>query len=357
MPRAFVPLGVLPALAAFGALALLSACSTPGATSARASLASITDDAHPEPGLFATPQALATSFAPLGSASPDPGTPQGGPDALYQATPDEQTVAADDHDWNRRLIDPVTAPYIFESPLIHTSARPIYIRHNIPRNSILGGGNLKAYALQLRWAVTDRFAVIAVKDGRIDFEASAVPHETGWTDIAGGIKYAFIDDPRSGTIVTGGLIYEMHNGSTNVFQGNGSGAYRPFVSAGWDQGPVNVISSVGAHLPIDGDAESQSVDYHLHVSYEATEKFLPLVEVNGISYTNNGRALPVNQEAVDYGNLGSANVDGNDVITAAIGFRYRLTDDVDFGMAWEEPITERKDIFESRFMFDFVTRF
>lgn len=269
----------------------------------------------------------------------------------------QASAAAPPADWAQRLADPVTDPYLFESPVIESSLRPVVARHDFPDSSIFGGGHLDLFALQLRWAVNDRLAVIATKDGWVELEPGTGGDSDGLTDIAGGVKYAFVDDPQAGVLVTGGLVFEGSNGDSDVLQGNGDGAWRPFVSAGWDQGPQNLIATVGAFLPMDGHAESQYLDWHLHWSYEADEHWLPLLEVNGLHYTNNGTALPVNFEAVDYGNLGAADVEGNDVITGAIGSRYRIDRNSDLGLAWEQPLTTRKDIFESRITLDYVLRF
>lgn len=273
-----------------------------------------------------------------------------------------------DTHWAADVIDPITAPYQFESPLIHTSVRPIAIYHSFGKsNSPLGagqlisGGQLRAFALQARYAVTDRLAVIATKDGRVkaNFGSGGAlsGEETGWVDIAGGVKYAVIDDEEQGTLITVGLTFETTAGDRDVFQGNGEGLWRPFVSGLWASEDINVIASVAASLPVDGSAESQSVDYHLHLSPTDSGNFVPLIEINGIHYTDGGRALGVNFEGIDYANLGAALVEGNDLITAAVGFRYLTEGLGSFGLAYEKPVTSRSDLFGERITGDWVIRF
>lgn len=259
-------------------------------------------------------------------------------------------------EWSRRLVDPVTAPFLWESPVVASNVQPVFLRHEFPGTSILGGGNLRGYALQLRYAITERLAFIAIKDGRIDFNPAG-PDSTGWADVGGGFKYVVHDDPENGELVTVGFTYEAASGSRDVFQGNGEGVWHPFVSAGWDDGETTALASVGAYLPVDGDAEASFVDYHLQLAWPMDEVFVPLVEVNGIHYTNNGRALPVNQDGVDYGSIGAANVDGNDIITGALGFRWRWSESTDFGMAYGDTLTAREDIFGSRLTVDMIHRF
>ena len=271
----------------------------------------------------------------------------------------ETKLPADsDESWSQRLIAPVTAPYFFESPVIETNAQLKWLRHEFPKSSIFDGGYANIIALQLRYAVTDRFAIIATQDGWVDMNPKAGSDTHGYNDIGLGFKYALLDDKENGTIVTAGLTYIGHSGDRDVLAGTGGGAYHPFVSAGWDLETCNIIAGIGSYLPVNGDKNSQFVDWHLHASWDDGEDpFIPLVEVNGLHYTNNGRTLPVNFEAVDYNNLGSANVDGNDLITGAAGFRYRINKWTDFGMAFEAPITSRKDIFDKRVTLDLVRRF
>lgn len=260
-------------------------------------------------------------------------------------------------DFNDLLVDPITAPMTFETPVAHTSVNPMYIYHRLPSKSIFGGGNIQIWATQVRIAVTERLSLIATKDGHIDSNGEATPDERGYADLAGGFKYAVIHDPDRGFILTPGLTYELTNGSRDVFQGNGEGLWRPFVSAGLDLDRWNLIAAFAMSLPVDGDAESQSVDYHFHASYELTDSIIPVLEVNGISYTNNGRRLAANFEGADLANLGSNNVDGNDLITGALGLRLKLGSSVQLGVAYEENLTSRKDIFESRVTVDALFKF
>lgn len=259
--------------------------------------------------------------------------------------------------WSLDAVDPVSAPLTFESPLVHTSVRPVALYHSIPETNLLGGGRLKAFAVQARWAVTDRFAVIATKDGRAKLQTGILKDETGWLDIAAGVKYVIVDDPESKTLVTTGLTYETTAGDRDLFQGNGEGLFRPFVSALFGGDAVNVTASVAASLPVDGGAESSSVDYHLHFSPVTDSWFIPVAEINGIHYFDNGSNLPFNFEGVDYANLGSSGVQGHDIITAAVGARMRTGDNSTFGLAYERPVTNREDIFEDRITADWLLRF
>ncbi|MCP3915769.1 MAG: hypothetical protein GY711_09455 [bacterium] len=259
--------------------------------------------------------------------------------------------------WSQRLIDPVSSPVTFETPVVHTTVKPVFIDQSFPDDSIFGGGGFQVLALQLRWAVTDRLGIIATKDGYIDLEPDVGEDEDGFADLGAGVKYAVIDDRESGLIVTPGLIFETTSGDEEVFQGNGDGIVRPFLSAGLDRDRWNFLGSVAYSHPLDDDEEAASYDYHLHVSYEATADFFPLAEVNGITYTGDANALPVDFEGGDLINLGADDVSGNTVVTGAIGARYRVKERFFFGLSYEWPLTSREDLMDERFTFDVVILF
>ncbi len=275
--------------------------------------------------------------------------------ACVSASQMERTRAAS-RAWSRRLPDPVSAGTTFESPVIETGLEAHAIHQTLPEDSIFAGGNFRVYALQARYAVDENWAIIATKDGYIDFNPDSGPDESGYADIAGGAKFKAYSDPESGVIITPGLIIETDGGDRDVFQGNGDGVLRPFVSAGWDMDRTNLIGAMGYNLPLDSDAESSSLDYHLHLSYEVTPQFLPLVEINGITYTSNGRALGVDFEGGDLINLGATDVSGNTVVSGAIGAIYRPNDVVQVGLTYEQPLTSREDLLDERFWFAVLFR-
>jgi len=288
-------------------------------------------------------------------ASPG-GTDPGGPGAWPSPRVADDS-AGEPERWSERLIDPVTAPYLFESPVIENQVRPIYLRHWFPKDGIFGGGRVDVAALQLRLKLTERLAFIAVKDGSIDFEPHAGKDQTGAADIAGGLKYALLDDLQAGTLVTVGLSYETDGGDPDVLQGGSHGAWRPFLSGAQDADDFDVLWNVGYFRPVDHDEAADSIDWHLHCSWETGTPWRPLAEINGIHYTRNGNGLPIDVDGLDYTDIGSQDVKGADWITGALGVRYRLSQGVDLGLAYERPLTQRDDIFEDRVTADAVIRF
>lgn len=248
-------------------------------------------------------------------------------------------------------------PTIFESPVVEGSVRPMVMYQRLPETSIFGGGNVQVYAVQLRVPITERLGLIATKDGYIDLNPDNGTDEEGFADVAAGLKYALVDDREAGLVVSPGFVFEFDAGNHDVFQGNGDGVFRPFVSAGLARADFNLLGNIGFNLPVDGADETHSLDYHVHLSYDAHAHVQPLVEVHGISFTRNARALPVNFEGGDLINLGASRVAGQNVFTGAIGARFPINDTVSLGAAYEFPLGSRNDLLADRFTFDAVISF
>ncbi len=259
----------------------------------------------------------------------------------------------------KSFMHPVSQPVTFETPSVDTSLRPVFMHHEFPNSSVFQGGDLQLYALQARYAVNDKLGIIATKDGYIDLNPGVgALEDEGFADIAAGVKYEFYEDKERGILATGGLIIEADTGDHEVFQGNGDGLVRPFVSAGYTVEDVNLIGSLGFNLPFHGARESHSIDYHLHADYAVTEQFSPLVEFHGISYTRSGNNTALaGFEGGDLINLGAANVAGQNVFMGAVGGRFQAHERVSLGAAYEFPLGGRDDVLDWRITVDAVITF
>ena len=130
-------------------------------------------------------------------------------------------TAATIEDWRTDTISPVTNPLFFEYPQIRTEVRPIFMYHRIDDDFLTKGGLIRVYALQLRYAVNDRLAIIATKDGYINFEpTSGLQKHDGWADIGVGVKYALIDNRESRFILTPGVKFNIPFGQHSSFPGH-----------------------------------------------------------------------------------------------------------------------------------------
>jgi hypothetical protein len=277
----------------------------------------------------------------------------------------------DRHGRYEGFVPPMMHPYLFEDPFITTGVSLWGLWHEFPDSSILEGGQLWDVALQARVAVTDRIAFIATKDGWVSFRPGnpLVAEDGGFTDITVGFKGSLIDDRKNNFILTPSLRYQIASGDHGVLQGNGSGVFIPDVSMGW--GPFDrfhVIADFGGQFPVDTDAQSTSLMYHLHLDYALFQYFVPFAEIGGFSYLDGGDGstkvrlksgahVPIGlaqsllnkdpEEGLDYANVGSR-VAGNNVVVWSVGFRVPVTEHLILGAAYERPATGRKDVEEQR---------
>ncbi len=62
-------------------------------------------------------------------------------------------------------------------------------------------------------------------------------------------------------------------------------------------------------------------------------------------------------EGGDLFNFGSTGVAGNDIVTGAFGMKYKPCKNTEVGVAWEAPLTDRRDVLDNRLTFDFILRY
>ncbi|MEM1084804.1 MAG: hypothetical protein AAGI48_11900 [Verrucomicrobiota bacterium] len=275
---------------------------------------------------------------------------------------------------------PITNPTLFDLALPTTNIHPIFMYHSLPSyvNTTIGpvpmGGHVEIYALQAELALTERFSLVATKDGYVRIKPDTKPtwsKQSGFANIAGGAKYAFIYDPENSFVLSGTATFEFPTGNHDVFQGEGDGAINLIVSTAkaWDR--LQLAGAGGVSFAFDGQM-SDDCFLSAHTSYEVVPWFIPLVEVNWhhVLSTGSGRFNFFNQaggavpavatfEGNDLLNFGSSNASQNrDLVTAAVGFRSRLCESADLGFAYEIPLTDENDgIIDKRFTVDLVWRF
>jgi hypothetical protein len=276
---------------------------------------------------------------------------------------------------------PISNPTLFDLALPTTNIHPIFMYHNLPSSAnIVGGGSVpmgghvEVYALQFEYAFNERLSLVATKDGYIRFRPDTPglwTTQSGFANIAAGLKYAFIYDPVNAFAMSGTATYELPLGNHDVFQGEGNGVLNVLVSAVkmWDD--FQLAGGGGFRFPFDGQQATNSF-LSAHASYEVVPWFIPLVELNWHHvlsagngrpnyFTQAGGAVPVvaTFEGNDLLNFGAANASQNrDLVTAAFGFRSRVCSSVDLGFAYEIPLTDEEDgIIDDRFTVDLVWRF
>jgi hypothetical protein len=279
---------------------------------------------------------------------------QAGTPALAAKNP---TTPVEAVSWKAHTIAPVTNPIFFEDAVIRSEIRPIYAYHNIDDGFAVGGGTAQLYALQIRYGITDRLAFIANQDGYFAIKNKALNNPEGWMDLAAGFKYALIDDEASNFILTPGLTFHIPTGDDVIFQGRGGGEFNPFISfqKGW--GDLHLSGNVGARIPVTGNEQSTVGHYSFMLDYYTCRWFIPFISYNGFTVLNDGQNIGLNSEGYDVINFGSSQANGTTQGLLGVGFRSRILDNVDLGIAYEKAVVGPQDLTDDRFTFDICIRF
>lgn len=271
--------------------------------------------------------------------------------------------------WLDNTISPVTNPIFFEDPNITTELRPVYFNHRLPGTfefsggSVPLGGEIQVMAVQARLALTDKLALIATKDGYIASTPDhTLNHTYGWGDIAAGLKYAVIDNKEKSLIVTPGFTITLPTGNRSVFQGGGDGLWNLFVSAEKGFGDTHITANVGALIPNDFSDQTAQLHYSLQADYYVCQYFIPFVAANAYTVLTTGDqkllgAVDLNKELNDLSNFGATKAAGSTQFIPGIGFRSRLTHNLDAGFAYEYGLSHPQGIFKDRFTVDLIWRF
>jgi hypothetical protein len=265
--------------------------------------------------------------------------------------------------WEEKSLAPVTNPIFFEDPYIRSEVHPFYMYHKLDKDFLtggIGGGDIQVVALQLRWAVTDRLALIATKDGYVDADFDDVPSlsNDGFADIAFGVKYALIKSETNEFILTPGIKLEVPTGNTDVFQGNGDGEWDLFVSSAKNWDNLRAMGSVGVRVPNNWDDETAQSHYSVQLDYYTCPYFVPFVSLNAFTVLSEGDSkLPLEGEGFDLINFGARDSKGDTTGAVGVGFRTRVNEGSEFGFAFEHAAWRPRSVFEYRYTFDFLMRF
>lgn len=314
-----------------------------------------------------TPGAANTQTLPMKSKLNIAG--QTGAAALVLAAGTAAVNGADNTGWLDNTISPVANPIYFEDAKITSEVRPVYMYHMLPDTfdfaggKVPLGGQVQVMALQVRYALTDRLAIIATKDGYIQFQPDhTLANKYGWGDIAAGLKYALVDDQDNQLLVTPGFTVTVPTGSTDVWQGRGSGEENVFLSAekGFDK--FHASANVGVRVPNDFSQNTAQLHYSLQLDYYVCQYFIPFVALNGNTILSDGNqkllgVVPLNTEGYDLINFGSTQASGTTQLTLGGGFRTRIVKNVDIGASYEAGVVDPVGIFDSRVTVDVIWRF
>lgn len=255
------------------------------------------------------------------------------------------------------FVSPQTNPLYFEDPRSLTEARLLYLRNSVATG--LGApGSFDYFGTQLRAALTHRLSIITTKAGFFCMGSDLEPDD-GWANTNAGLKLALWADANHQRLLSLGALYEIPSGSGRTLQGAGNGELAMFVTGGTALGPGgNLLSAAGVRMPVNRADASQMLYWSNHVDHTLFSSRLYAVgEMNWYHYFGSG-SLPAGDAAgLDLFNFGHENVAGLEVITGAFGVRYKPTGNIEFGLIYELPMTEHKDILSNRLSADWITRY
>ncbi len=259
-----------------------------------------------------------------------------------------------DHRFSR-FISPTTNPVYFEDPRISTEVRFLFIQQKVPLAA--GGNSVQLYAMQAQIALSDRLSIVADKDGYIVSQNPLI--DDGFADVAAGLKYNFYADPERQRLASVGVSYEMPVGSTRSLQGNGSGEFHLYLTGAAQLGcDWHWVSGTGFRLPADTSDESQVWYWSNHLDRQLTDRVYAFGEVNWYHWMRSGRQTALaGVEGGDLFNFGSTGVAGNDIVTGAFGLKLKPSRCMELGIAWEVPLTNRRDILDNRLTVDCILRY
>ena len=291
---------------------------------------------------------------------------------LAALTNSASAADASKSNWLDNTISPVANPIFFEDPRVTSEVRPVYMYHWLPNTfhfsggSVPLGGQVQVMAVQLRYALTDKLGLIATKDGYIEFQPDhTLGHSYGWGDLTAGLKYVLVDDQDNQAIVTPGFTLSVPTGSTEVFQGHGSGEWNVFVSAEKWFDRLHATANTGFRIPNNFAQQTSQLHYSLQLDYYTCQYFIPFAVMNGYTILTDGKsqssqslsAVPLNTEGYDLINFGSSDAAGTTQLTVGGGARSRLLKNLDVGVAYEVGVVHPVGIFDTRLTLDVIWRF
>lgn len=265
------------------------------------------------------------------------------------------------------FISPVTNPFLFEDPRSLTELRPIFLIQKMPTGQAdFLGGNITFFGVQARVAFTDRISFVFNKLGGIWVNPgndSIVDSQSGFAELWFGPKFTFVRNEDTGSVVAGGLQFQVPSGSSSAFQNTGSMSLVPWASYAqslfrdFSAGTINTVLNTGYSF---GTTSARS-DYwylsaHIDMDVMNCHHFYPLFEMNYFLMTKDGQTTNIGSEGRDLINFGGQAA-GKGLLTGAFGARYKVTENAQVGAAFEIPFAGPKDLFQYRFTLDFIIRY
>ena len=174
------------------------------------------------------------------------------------------------------------------------------------------------------------------------------------------MKYNLFANPETRRLLSAGFAYEMPVGSTRVLQAKGDGEFHFYLTAATPIGcDWRWMSGTGFRIPVDVVDGSQMWYWSNHFDRNIiNDCWYVFGELNWYQWIRSGRNTALaGIEGGDLMNFGSTGVAGNAIVTGAFGFKYKPNDCMEIGIAWEVPLTSRRDLLDNRLSLDWILRY
>lgn len=258
---------------------------------------------------------------------------------------------------DQQFVMPITSPFYNENSLVTTDVRLVFAHHRFNDDSILGDDAwANVVGVQARLAFTETLQLVAFKDGYIDLEGDVVDTE-GFNDIGAGLKWQFWRDVESNFYAAAGAGYEFSFGQARALQDDSEA--RVWLSVDKGFGKLHFGGTLNGRFSTSDDdrdnGNSNVLTWHLRADYRLTEKFSPVIEINGYHIINDSdTGVPLN--GADVLNFGAT--DADPTISGGVGVEYRFTPTVAVRGAFEAPLSDNDEsLFGTRYTFSVVISF
>lgn len=241
---------------------------------------------------------------------------------------------------------PVSYPLFAEPPQATTELKALFFYDRaLAVNPIFAGGYNIFAGGQIRVALTDWFTVVVNRLGGVWMQPNNVApgfaRSSGFSELWLGPKFTLVRNDQCGTLVATGLTFQIPTGPAAVFQDTGNLSIAPYVSVAqklfpdFKYGGFILWNTTGYAFRTD-TVRSEYLYTVFHLSWDVANlhRVYPEVGMNWNLYTRNGTRQAIGFEGIPLFNFGSNNAGRND-LSLATGIRFRITDHLQTGFAFQ----------------------
>jgi hypothetical protein len=115
---------------------------------------------------------------------------------------------------------------------------------------------------------------------------------------------------------------------------------------------------LGVRIPVTSNEQNTVAHYSLMLDYYTCRYFIPFVSANFFTSLSNGTNFPgLRSNGYDVINFGGSRAGNTTQGALGVGFRSRILDNVDFGIAYEKAVVRPYGLMDDRITCDLCIRF